>query len=635
MRLRFTIFTVALSLAALAPAPAAHATFPGSNGKIAFVRGGDIWTMNPDGSNQVNVTNDAATQDNPSWSADGNLIVFDQLTGSYRKTWWMLADGSNRHLADNGDPYITTRVEPAWSPDATEIVFDNGVAAFRMRPDGTFTSGPIWSGGVSDPDWSADGQFLSIESSQGKFCDSRRDLVILRVDGTGYSNVTNYPCSSTDFTVSGNSFSPDAQRVAYYQYDQCIELPPPCPKPEEGLWTANLDGSGKQQVSTTVGATPAYSPDGTKFAFGDFSGTIKTMNTDGTGVSTPLATGSSPDWQPIPPAPGSVDVLAALSDSPDPVKGGGELHYTASAKNLVNPATATGVTLTLNLPSGFFFVSATPTQGSCSHGSGVVTCNFGTLPQGASASVDVLVEAPNVTAPTTVSASAHVSADQPDPVVGNNTDSESTQVTFGAYPRPKSATPTLVPLVIAYKVCGPGEATEVHASPLNYPSCANPQQTSGFLTAGTPDANGNPANFIGQVKLHAINEPLPLNPNNGDQSDVGLDASLTDVRNKSDLSPYNGGLLVNIPLQITDHDSGAGGFTSATVVPTDVSFAVPCSSGTCSLSSTYEAVVPGAVKELKRANWELGAVRVLDGGADGNPATGPNTVFAVQGVFVP
>ena len=78
-----------------------------------------------------------------------------------------------------------------------------------------------------------------------------------------------------------------------------------------------------------------------------------------------------------------------------------------------------------------------------------------------------------------------------------------------------------------------------------------------------------------------------------------------------------------------------GVITSATVVPIDISFAVPCSSGTCSISTTYEAVVPGAVKELKRGNWELGAVRVLDGGADGNPATAPNTVFAVQGVFVP
>jgi hypothetical protein len=228
-----------------------------------------------------------------------------------------------------------------------------------------------------------------------------------------------------------------------------------------------------------------------------------------------------------------------------------------------------------------------------------------------------------------------VSAAQPDPVMGNNADSESTQVTFGAYPRPRSATPTMAPLVIAYKVCGPGEATLQHASPLNYPSCANPQQTSGFLTSGTPDANGLPASFVGSVKLRAINEPLPLNAGNGDQSDLGLNMSMSDVRNKSDQTPYTGGVLVNAPLQITDHDNGAGGFTSATGQPINLSFGVPCAAGSCTLASTYEAVVAGAVKELQRAAWELGAIRVLDGGADGDTSTSPNTVFAVQGLFVP
>ena len=33
--------------------------------------------------------------------------------------------------------------------------------------------------------------------------------------------------------------------------------------------------------------------------------------------------------------------------------------------------------------------------------------------------------------------------------------------------------------------------------------------------------------------------------------------------------------------------------------------------------------------------WELGQVQVADGGADGDAATEPNTIFAVQGVFVP
>src|SRR3954471_13873083 len=81
---------------------AAQATFPGENGKIAFSRGGDIWTMNPDGSGQLNLTNDATTQGSPSWSPDGTRIAFDEVDSGVIKTWTMKADGTDRVLADDG-----------------------------------------------------------------------------------------------------------------------------------------------------------------------------------------------------------------------------------------------------------------------------------------------------------------------------------------------------------------------------------------------------------------------------------------------------------------------------------------------------------------------------------------------------
>ena len=60
----------------------ALATFPGDNGKIVFHsdRGGgddDIWTMNPNGSNPVNLTAGSPAADAfPNWSADGRKILF-------------------------------------------------------------------------------------------------------------------------------------------------------------------------------------------------------------------------------------------------------------------------------------------------------------------------------------------------------------------------------------------------------------------------------------------------------------------------------------------------------------------------------------------------------------------------------
>jgi hypothetical protein len=53
------------------------------------------------------------------------------------------------------------------------------------------------------------------------------------------------------------------------------------------------------------------------------------------------------------------------------------------------------------------------------------------------------------------------------------------------------------------------------------------------------------------------------------------------------------------------------------------------------VSTTVDAVVPGAAREGQRAVWALDRVRLLDGGADGVAATQPNGLFAVQGIFVP
>ena len=45
--------------------------------------------------------------------------------------------------------------------------------------------------------------------------------------------------------------------------------------------------------------------------------------------------------------------------------------------------------------------------------------------------------------------------------------------------------------------------------------------------------------------------------------------------------------------------------------------------------------MPGLVSESKRTIWQMGDVRVLDGGPDGQASTTGNTLFLKQGVFVP
>jgi hypothetical protein len=41
------------------------------------------------------------------------------------------------------------------------------------------------------------------------------------------------------------------------------------------------------------------------------------------------------------------------------------------------------------------------------------------------------------------------------------------------------------------------------------------------------------------------------------------------------------------------------------------------------------------IREAKRSIWQLGQVKVFDGGADGSVSTADNTLFEVQGLFAP
>ena len=74
------VASLGVFLMALAFAGQTHATFPGKNGKIAFTgSNGDVYTMNPDGSNVMQLTFFSVNGGSTCcavWSADGRQLVF-------------------------------------------------------------------------------------------------------------------------------------------------------------------------------------------------------------------------------------------------------------------------------------------------------------------------------------------------------------------------------------------------------------------------------------------------------------------------------------------------------------------------------------------------------------------------------
>lgn len=207
---------------------------------------------------------------------------------------------------------------------------------------------------------------------------------------------------------------------------------------------------------------------------------------------------------------------------------------------------------------------------------------------------------------------------------------------LSGYARPAGATPLRVSLVPAYAACS--AANRTHGPPLAFGSCAPAQQTSAQLTVGTPDANGQPAGSLGSLRL-AVVPGDPVTP--ADEADVNANLSLTDVRLQGTLADYGGELQAALAVRLTDGANGASQNESATVSDLSFVIAVPCGptiasvGSSCSVATSFDAVLPGSVQERKRSIWALDQVEVFDGGTDGLASTTPNTLFAVQGIFAP
>lgn len=128
----------------------------------------------------------------------------------------------------------------------------------------------------------------------------------------------------------------------------------------------------------------------------------------------------------------SSDLSISLADSPDPVTAGTNLTYVATANN-GGPSDATGVTITLPLPTGTSLVSGTVSGGGSCAGAPVVCSVTGSMAPGASRTATLVVAvAPSVPSGSLINASATVASASADPNSGNNVASTTTDVITSA-----------------------------------------------------------------------------------------------------------------------------------------------------------------------------------------------------------
>jgi Tol biopolymer transport system component len=253
---------------------------------LAFVRPADglvqLFVFDPDGTERQ-VSGLAAEHASigavqPIWSPDRSMIAFGPPSigsGLDPQVWVVNADGTNQR------PIATLGEWTEWSPDSTRLVWTDSV----FTTDNTGEYARMWIGNVASGEvrqlgprgtvthWLPDGEHISYVPAE----EPESGIFVIPVDGGEPVELT---------TGVGPWWSPDGSSLLV----------------ERGNATYLVSADGAQDRLLIDGAgSPAWSPDGTRVAFGDVddAGTfvVGVVDLDGNVLWSEVP-GTDPAWSP-------------------------------------------------------------------------------------------------------------------------------------------------------------------------------------------------------------------------------------------------------------------------------------------------------------------------------------------------
>ena len=315
-KVRFLFYFLGVSVLCLKVC-AAFAKAP-DTAKIVFAKTSgvektrDIYLMNPDGSEKVNLTKHRADDISPVWSPTGEHILF--TSDREQKAWqtWdlylMEPDGSNvRKVFDKWK----IRTSPTWSPDGKRIAYSYGAIGNNFLYIGTIDGKEEERVAIGhSPAWSPDGTEIIFRSGA---LNKPRRFSLLKVRT---NRQTFFPFPKEPKWVRYPDWSPSGDKLAF-SWNNRVEV-----RLEDfklvTLYIVNRDGTGLQQIieEGRRAVNPVWSPNGSELLYNAIDANIDMqiykISLD-TGVSVQLTDGESwsylGDW---------FDPAYALPVSPQP-----------------------------------------------------------------------------------------------------------------------------------------------------------------------------------------------------------------------------------------------------------------------------------------------------------------------------